>query len=56
MSNKSQYIVKHEFRDIANFDKVHAVGSDVSHFDEDRLTKLVELGLVETGEQEEQTT
>lgn len=40
------YVVK-EFRDINDFTKVHEVEADVSHFDENRLSNLVELGLVE---------
>lgn len=42
-----KHFVKQEFRDIANFNTVHSVGSDVSHFDEKRLAGLVEKGLVE---------
>jgi hypothetical protein len=40
------HIVSSPFRDIANFNKEWKVGSDVSHFDQERLKKLVELNLV----------
>jgi hypothetical protein len=41
------HIVKQPFRDIKNFDKIHSVGSNVSHFDAKRLEGLVKNGLVE---------
>lgn len=41
------HIVVQQFRDESNFDKIHSEGSDVSHFDADRLEKLIGLGLVE---------
>lgn len=40
------YKVAQEFRDIADFSKVHAVGDDVSDMEESRLKELVEGGLV----------
>ncbi len=42
----SHFVVQ-EFRDQANFDQVHRVGSDVSSFDAARLETLVNSGLVE---------
>lgn len=36
-----------EFRDVNDFTKIHQVGDDVSHFDADRLEKLINLGYVE---------
>lgn len=45
-SKTGKYTVASEFRDISDFNKVHKVGSDVSHFDEARLKSLVESGLV----------
>jgi hypothetical protein len=44
---QNYYIVISDFRDINNFDKAYAAGDDVSHFEQSRLDKLVELGLVE---------
>lgn len=43
---KGSFKVLTEFRDIDNFAKVHAVGSDVSHFKKERLEKLVALGYI----------
>jgi hypothetical protein len=43
------FTVTTEFRDIDNFNKVHKVGSDVSHFSKDRLDRLVELKYVSAG-------
>lgn len=36
-----------EFRDLNDFNKIHQVGDDVSHFDSERLEKLINLGYVE---------
>jgi hypothetical protein len=44
---KGSYIVVKEFRDARSFSKVHAVGSDVSSFDQERLDRLVSRGIVE---------
>ncbi|MBN8821278.1 MULTISPECIES: hypothetical protein [unclassified Spirosoma] len=44
---KPTHVVVKEFRDKDNFDKIHEVGSDVSHFDEVRLAHLVSIGHVE---------
>ena len=41
------HIVLNSFRDIDNFDKAYNPGDDVSHFDKERLKKLVENGLVQ---------
>ncbi|MVM35267.1 hypothetical protein GO755_34920 [Spirosoma sp. HMF4905] len=46
-AKKPTHVVIKEFHDIDNFDKVHEVGDDVSHFDKERLDKLVENGHVE---------
>jgi len=43
---KKAHIVSSPFRDISNFNKEWKKGTDVSHFDQDRLKKLVELNLV----------
>lgn len=40
------YVVAQQFRDKDNFDKLHKVGADVSHFNKTRLKKLVDMGLV----------
>jgi len=40
------HIVSSSFRDAGNFNKEWKVGSDVSHFDQERLKKLVDLNLV----------
>lgn len=48
---RSGYRVIQEFRCINNFDKVHAVGDDVSDLPEARLARLLELGLVEGPEE-----
>ena len=45
-SNQSFKVVT-RFRDIHNANVVYEAGTDVSHFEEERLEKLVELGLVE---------
>lgn len=44
---KGGFVVIQEFRDKDNFDKVFEKGDDVSHFDADRLKKLVENKVVE---------
>lgn len=43
----AKYLVKGEFRDIADFSKVYKAGDDVSHLEAGRLARLVEIGLVE---------
>lgn len=40
------FVVAQQFRDKDNFDKLHKVGADVSHFTKTRLKKLVDMGLV----------
>jgi hypothetical protein len=45
-ATKTTYVVKSQFRDIGDFSLVHNEGTDVSHFDSERLKNLVELGLV----------
>lgn len=45
-SGATKHIVIAEFRDINDFSKVYAVGSDVSHFNAKRIEKLIESGLV----------
>jgi len=35
-----------EFRDIDNFDLIHKVGDDVSHFEKGRLDRLAAAGYV----------
>lgn len=40
------FVVAQQFRDKDNFDKLHKVGADVSHFSKTRLKKLVDMGLV----------
>lgn len=45
----SKYEVVSDFRDINDFSTTHYTGSDVSHFDKDRLKKLIDLGLVKKG-------
>lgn len=42
----SVFKVKSEFRDKDNFDLIHKVSDDVSHFDNSRLEDLVNRGLV----------
>jgi hypothetical protein len=44
---KGGYKVVKEFRDKSSFSIVNKVGSDVSHFDQARLDRLVKSGLVE---------
>lgn len=44
---EGSYLVASPFRDINNFSKFYEVGDDVSHFSEERLLRLVELGYVE---------
>jgi hypothetical protein len=44
---KKKHIVVSPFRDIHNFDNQNNPGDDVSHFDKDRLERLVKSGLVE---------
>lgn len=46
-TKKGKFIVKSEFRDISNFNKMNKVGDDVSHFHPERLQTLVDVGLVE---------
>ena len=41
------FIVTNSFRDISDFSKEHAIGSDVSHFNETRLKTLIDKGLIE---------
>lgn len=41
-----KHIVSAEFRDHSNFNKKWEVGADVSHFDKERLKRLVDLDLV----------
>ncbi|WP_159467944.1 hypothetical protein [Dyadobacter sp. 3J3] len=41
------FIVKDEFRDRTDFNKIHYVGSDVSHLEKSVLESLVSRGLVE---------
>ena len=43
----SRYIVKTPFRDRNNWAKEYRAGTDVSHFDKDRLEHLVNTGIVE---------
>lgn len=45
--NNPGYTVKKDFRDSEDFSKVYSKGEDVSHFNEHRLKKLVDLGHVE---------
>lgn len=45
-TNSKRHIVKTEFRDRNNFEKVNSVGDDVSHFEKQRLSDLVEADLV----------
>ena len=45
-SKKVKHFVANEFRDINDFNKVHKEGSDVSHFDSERLKELVKNGHV----------
>jgi hypothetical protein len=42
----AKYEVISDFRDINDFSVTHYPGSDVSHFDKERLKNLVDLGLV----------
>ena len=42
----TKYLVAQEFRDKANFETIHEVGKDVSHFEQSRIAALIELGLV----------
>ena len=44
--NRAKHIVSSEFRDQSDFNKKWEVGADVSHFDKERLKKLLELNLV----------
>ena len=46
-SGAKKHLVVTEFRDKADFILIHEVGADVSYFDSERLTALVELGYVE---------
>lgn len=46
-TNSGKHIVVSAFRDINDFNKEWSVGTDVSHFDVDRLKKLTERNLVE---------
>jgi NADH dehydrogenase FAD-containing subunit len=46
----SGYSVVTEFRDIHDFNKVYAVGDNVSHLDKARLDSLVSLGYVTANE------
>ena len=46
-AKQGKYAVVSHFRDLSNFSIAWNEGDDVSHFDEDRLKKLVELKLVE---------
>ncbi len=39
-------IVAQPFREKGNYDKLYKVGEDVSHFDEKRLARLKEKGLI----------
>jgi hypothetical protein len=43
----AKYIVKSPFRDINDWNKQYAVGSDASHFIGERLKGMLEAGLVE---------
>jgi hypothetical protein len=45
--NKGSYIVKEQFRDKGNFNTLYTPGTEVNHFDKDRLQSLVDRGLVE---------
>jgi hypothetical protein len=45
-AKKGKFEVVSDFRDANNFDLTHYAGSDVSHFDKERLKKLEELGYV----------
>jgi len=46
-SGAKKHLVVTEFRDAKNWELIHEVGADVSHFDSERLTALVELGYVD---------
>jgi hypothetical protein len=46
-SGAKKYLVVTEFRDASDFSLIQKVGSDVSHFEADRLAALVEMGYVE---------
>ena len=45
-SKVEKHIVSSEFRDQSDFNKKWEVGADVSHFNKERLKKLLELNLV----------
>lgn len=47
-STKESYTVITPFRDTNDFDKRYGKGDDVSHFDQERLDKLVGMGLVKS--------
>ncbi len=44
---ESYYTVSKEFRDLNDYNNILKPGDDVTHFDQERLDRLVELGLVE---------
>lgn len=46
--DKATHTVKVPFRDANNFDIKYEEGDDVSHFDEQRLQKLVDAGHVKS--------
>jgi hypothetical protein len=48
---KGPFYATVEFRDINDFGKIYAAGSNVSHLETDRLTRLMELGYISAGEQ-----
>ena len=50
---KKKYTVVEPFRDINDYNVLHEVGADVSHFDKKRLENLVERGLVKEEEDPE---
>lgn len=48
---EKSFVVVKPFRDINDFKKEYKEGHDVSHFDSDRLNKLVENGHVKANDQ-----